>query len=460
MTLVSRTRERVLDTVTETEDYRNQVWNGGSCTVQPPPLWSDTFHSDVVVVNQKTEKVTDVVTENFYSLRNKGVIINNPFYKEAVELYRPLLEVDGTAHLEKYYCTPPKWTDQLFQEVGGKTSTARLSWSNGFWCTPPDLSDDIDQATSLAVSEAWANISSDQIYALVSLLESEKTMIGLIDSGKRMYKFLRNVKRLQLSGLKRQLGKLESKQAKRAWKQIKDEFTLDALADRYMEIRYGWRPLYFDVLGATNALKAEFKHLRQTFRGSEAFTSSGIASSTARHLTQPWAGGDLTLAQSWTVDVKVRAGVLCDVNLSHMDPWGFSKIPESILDLCPFSFVVDWFFNISDTLSSWTPDLGFTALASWVKVQKTETLMSVLGGVTPYLESIAYPSARENTYTASMKEAWKITQTTTRTPDPRRDILPSAKLRLNAAKLTDLAIMCKNLVFGGSYPLKSRNLRL
>lgn len=459
MASTARTRERVLDTVAEAEEHRIIIRNPGTCTVQPPPLYTDITRSDVVVTAKSEEYIADVVVDNFEALSARGHIFNNPLDKLDTSFVWPLIEIVGNAKGEKYTCTPLRWITQITHDVSGPMRTDRLTWSKGFWCEMPPLDDDIADATSLAVNEAWANISSDQILALVSLLESEKTMKGILDSGKRVIRFLKNVKRLQLKQLFKQFGHLNLHMRQKAWRQVREEFSLDALADRYMEARYGWRPLYYDMVGAMNALKAEFKSVRQTFRGYEAFSRSGSDTSVGSYALQPWATGQCFLSQNWRTEVVVKAGVLCDVDFTKLDPWGFTKIPETIWDLTPYSFVVDWFFNVSDTLSAWTPDVGLSPMASWVKVVRLDTQISELAGANLLLSSAPANYRYTGSLTASMPTASYTTRSVMRAPNPRRDLLPTFKMRLNTAKLIDLAIIGKNLVYGGNFPLKSRNLR-
>jgi hypothetical protein len=319
---------------------------------------------------------------------------------------------------------------------------------------------------SRAIAQAWANIDSSEILALVSLFESEKTIAGLADTMKRLLKFLRHAQKLQLAEL-RKLGLTNRdrqrtlRQARRSWNAIKEEFSLASLANRYMELRYGWRPLYYDAVGATAAIKAEFSALRQTFRGSEQYSVETEGSDYFRTDLTSWVGFKLYVNQHTRVDVTVRAGVFCDVDLSQMDPWGFTKIPESMFDLTPYSFVIGWFFNLSDVIAAWTPDVGFKALASWVSVNTVTTQTATTAQCVPIIQ---VPATYER-YSGEMDFEqdvinYKITDVYTREPDPSRPILPTWKLRMNCAKLADLAIMCKNLLYGGRNPLATRTLRV
>jgi hypothetical protein len=413
----------------------------------------------------------DVVTPQFKVLSGKGKIVNSPLYSRKVEEIYPKWSFESSLLNELYSSTAKRWYDRLKMEsVGSKNlPLSTLASGSSFFLQPADITSDVASLQARAITKSWANIDSSEIYALVSLMESGKTINGILDTVRRLRKFARNLKRLQLAEIRKDA--LIAKKAyalstkfyspKAAWKSLKGEFSLNSLADRYMEIRYGWRPLYYDLVGATNAFNKQFEALRQTFRGrtSDSYTGSGTAS--IGLVGQPWGQHFVLLNQSYTVDVVCRAGVLCDVDLSLMDPWGLSKLPESAFDLIPCSFVFDWFFNLSDTLGAWTPNLGFTALASWIVTTKVTTQLTTVVGTTSTYD----PDTSTKRYSGEIscdigKTYAKITTEKWRLPDPSRSVLPSWNPRLNVAKLTDLAIILKNLLYGGRYPLMTKNLRI
>lgn len=469
MSKETRTRSRVLLTESADRSHTHDTYYPGSCSNLP--LYSSLPSSGSGIINQVTESMTDVVTSDFEKLRNNGLIVNNPMTKQTVTRSYPMFEFDGWVEFAKKFCTPARWEPYSYKEMYG---TVYLPGTNpdfkneaGFFVSAPDMSGDIGAAKSLAINEAWANIDSSELMALVSLMESGKTLMGITDTFRRLNKFLKNVKRLQLTELRKMVPTrrdrdLIRKRGKRAWNSIKEEFSFDALMDRYMELRYGWRPLVYDVRGAFNAYKAEYGKMRQTFRGFERISAStqGDPVKIWAPTWATWASHHIWGTPSTEVEVAVRAGVLTDVDLDNMDPWGISLLPESLLELVPYSFVLNWFFNISDTLAAWTPNVGFNPLASWVSVKTTTTQMCQV----THSELVKSNDSVNARYTGDMNHSTptyiKKVVDYTRSPDPSRAILPRMKVRLNAAKLADLAIIAKNLVYGGRYPLATRSLRV
>lgn len=449
----TRTRERVNYTTLNTNSYRHMIYNNGDCFTAPQ-LQTNAYNNNIVTVGTGEERTEDVVTDNFRRKIGQGLIINNPYYNRKTEWYKPQPIVVAGYMAENYGCTPKRWYTVLIGNAYGQRDINEAVLTPiGWFLNNDDLSSEKAQLADIAVTEAYSRIDSSQIQALVSALESEKTVKGIYDTGRRVYKMFRYIKKLQLSKLRKELGPLDTREAKWAWRQIKNEFTLDALANRYMEARYGWRPLFYEIQGAINAFHANFAK-KMVFRGFEPLEVKNVGQATYEHLLQPWFKGIYYFIQEANIKVSVSAGVLCSLNLSNMDPWGLTRVIESAWELTPYSFVADWFFNIGDTISSWLPDAGFTPRASWVKVVTETTCTTTLLTATPYCSTPSYGTRWSGNYTATCAPAWFKETITTRTPDPGRAILPSLKVRINAAKILDLVIMTKNLLYGGTFPLK------
>jgi hypothetical protein len=440
-----------------------KLYYPGQCNGSPLPLSGTQPFTEVFVSGYGEETTEDIVTDNFQKMVAKGLIINNPYSNIQTLEYTPGLGIEGRITLQKRECYPKRWGDSQILTYTGYRKPSRIVWNGGLFLEPPDITAAIDQAVSVAVTDAWASIDSSEISALVSVLESEKTVKGLFDVSRRVYKFARNVKKLQLTKLKSQLGDLGSREAKRAWREIKDEFTLDALADRHLEVRYGLRPLYYDMMGALKAFFKEARLQRHTYRGRQDLVSHTSDTKVTTFVEDSsWRAFDFTLSRSCDVKVEIRAGVLCEVDYDSLDPWGLQSIAESMWDLVPYSFVIDWFFNVGDTLAAWTPNAGLSPRASWYKVKTTCTRVSNLSGMCLNPSYVARLDSGTYRVTESGIAGWfdgpvmKYSQHTVRTPHTDRYTLPTFTLRLNVAKLLDLAALSKNVLFGGSYPLIRR----
>jgi hypothetical protein len=110
-------------------------------------------------------------------------------------------------------------------------------------------------------------------------------------------------------------------------------------------------------------------------------------------------------------------------------------------ELTPFSFIADWFFNIGQTISSWTPNPGVKELASWVTTVEEDFCEITSPAFARTYDVYTY----EDSYSGSGIKMSKKVKTITRTPSPTKSIMPRFKLKLNAFKLLDLAIIGKTL---------------
>lgn len=457
----ARTRSRVLSTKTSVEDRVRKNYFPYQCNGAALPLGSTNLHSDLYTTFYSDEVTNDIVTSDYASLIAKGVIINNAYSNHKTTVSTPGIGIAAEFTTERYACSPARWTPDYIMQDTGYRMLSRIDWNGGVFLEPPDMTAALNQAISAAVTEAWANIDSSEISALVSVLEGEKTLMGLLDCSRRLYKFARNVKRLQLKKLSSVFKDLSSKESKHAWRQIKDEFSLNALADRYLEVRYGLRPIYYDMMGALKAFFKEARLERHTYRGRQVLTSHTSDTKVTVGRVTDYYLPVFTLARRCDVETEIRAGVLCEVDYDSLDPWGLQSAAESMWDLMPYSFIVDWFFNVGDTLAAWTPNAGLSPRASWYKVKTTCTRTSNLVDTRfdpVALAKMPYPyRVKSQSYVGWFDgPCFKVTEDTYRVPHTDRYTLPTMKLRLNTAKLLDLAAISRNLFYGGSYPLITR----
>jgi hypothetical protein len=142
-----------------------------------------------------------------------------------------------------------------------------------------------------------------------------------------------------------------------------------------MEFRYALRPLVYDAKQVVAALSGdELPDVgRQTFRGYKEDFGSTVENGV---LLYSDAGTRVYGRQEASTVFQVRAGVLTTIEaISKLNVWGLDSIAESAWELMPYSFILDWFFDIGETLASWTPEMGVKKLASWVVTEVTTTQM-------------------------------------------------------------------------------------
>lgn len=372
-----------------------------------------------------TENTVDVVTPNFAKLIEQGAVINNPFTRTIVNWTNPhpgdiehiYRKVNG---LTCYLHSPAQTHDKYYRMFGYKYVGG---YNNPMWLVmdPALRAAKRQNAIDLAVTQAHANIDTSEMLALASAAESRKTVDSMRNILWRVFKIAKNVRKLNFSALRNELSPKE-------------------VAQRYMEARYAIRPLIYDAAGVANAFSKARGYERRTFRG---FAEDGYDTSDTVTGVQSFGMVKTNWKRTLEYSVSVRAGVMCDVQISDLTTFGIDKLAESAWELFPFSFIVDWFANVGDTIAAHTPDAGVTQLASWATVRERlftaqtkvgHTTTSVASG---YVDvSVSFPD-----HTWSREEL-----VLDRVKDPEISVLPSVALHLDGYKLTDLAIILRQIL--------------
>lgn len=220
--------------------------------------------------------------------------------------------------------------------------------------------------------------------------------------------------------------------------------TVDSLSNLWLEYRYAMRPLVFEMTQAITALGASVaKGTRQTARGyDEDFTTSSGTWTIDNGLTAVTTGSYYKATR-----LSFRAGVLYDIEQDIngiLALWGFDQPWETIWELTPFSFIVDWFFNIGDIISGWSEQASLRALGSWVTIREdTVTTAKALS-----FEINTHPLLASGSIMAQQGILTDQTIYTQRVPSPSRPIIPTLNLKLDVSKLIDLATIGRGLYRG------------
>lgn len=417
---MSRTRSRVTEhpRVAYTGGFTVQgtTQHGFPNVTVPAPL-------PTLSMGSKTETITDVVTPHFRKRIQNGEIISNPFKRTVVENFTssPGQYVHEYYKLNGLYCqqhVPPqyhnlhtKWFGEWRQGHPGVLTYDAVSRAARRQAV-------IDQA----VLQANANIDTSEMLALATIAESGKTVDSMRAILWRLYKILKNVRRLNVAGVMKELSPKE-------------------LADRYMEARYAIRPLLYDVRGIVRSLEKGNRSTRRTFRGSA--SDSYSTSDTVTNVPIGLYLVDGCFFRTLEYNVSARAGVLCDIDITQLSTFGLDQIAETAWELAPFSFIADWFVGVGDWIAAHTPNAGVRQLASFVTVRETLTatttatshrsLASTAGFVTVSLSLPPFYTRNEELVLE-------------RLVNPVVSTVPLVNLKLDVFKLTDLGIIIRNLM--------------
>lgn len=369
----------------------------------------------------------DIVTPNWREKVSQGVILNNPLLQTT--FLRSQVPVVFDVHVHDAVNPSRLAVYGTARVIPNSDTATSLDWSHWDQYVLNQYADERD----IAISKSWSNVDISAAQALASLGELPETMHWMASLFKRMISIIRafSQKRLLITASK----------FVRNGKSV-----IDAMAELWLEFRYAVRPLIYDMVQAVEAWNTILKKSdRYTARG---FHKTGPTVSSETSNWNLHANYDAIISRVQTVSANYRAGVLFSIdNLVNevRSVWGLDKPFETIWELIPFSFIIDWFFTVGDVISSWTSNPGLHPLTSWiVEEHKLKSVCSVDGffitnpvsGATGF-DSVVTQSSGTTTVEAVTKR---------RIPTPSRPILPTFKLNLNTAKIFDLVTIGRNLL--------------
>lgn len=333
-----------------------------------PDIFTDL--SSTTIKGEDVEYMSDVVTPGWALKRSRGEILNNPMSR----FHRQVEYASGNFNLVATHPSYQAYSYPEFHRSG--QYMARLESS-----APPviplirDTSVapaviDEEHFIKLAAIKARQGISPILVQSLVSAAELPKTL-SLIGSS---LSTLRQIRKSVVTGnpdyALRAIGNQRSKKVR-----ITANYSRKTVHDRWLEFRYGWTPLVFEVQGAMKALnrpRGEIKPPRATSRGFE----NAAAENSSVFNWNAGSNGLFSFHYARKKTLSVRAYVLYTAELKHQQArdFGVTELPLAAWELVPYSFVVDWFVNIGNWIEALTPKLGINILAEGYTLRKTDVL--------------------------------------------------------------------------------------
>jgi hypothetical protein len=406
------TRQRQFDNYLAT--LSSNIFTQNISGPTPSSYTSSSYYSSSTY-ERRVGEMYDVVTDDWFTKLKKGVIVNNPM-EQWEDVFTP------TTHELTYYRIGRSGTPYTY--TGCRKTGPMLigGFYSAPWALPADPSID-DSVIAQAITEAWSKVSLKEVDLQVIIGEMEKTALSLISIIKRVIKILLALKKLDLKVL---VGELSPKE----------------LAQRYLEARYALRPLVYDAKGIIKAVNTDMVAFasRKTFRSFKTRMTSNQFSNVLLN-TNTGNYWKLYGSQIASRELEVRAGVLTSIEtLQGLATWGILEPFETAWELFPFSFIVDWFFNVSKWIGSWSPNIGLKTLASWYVVTDTTSLASTVETGEIY-DTLNYLNSVITGGTYSLVKIRKY-----RLPNPDRPSLPTFLMRMDWWKTLDLGLIVKQLL--------------
>lgn len=316
---------------------------GGSTT--PAPViynyWRNPGNSRTNVNGERSasyipfEKVTrDVVTVGYHDLVKQGKILPvNPFYTASVfESHKPGFFAWHTERANPAYTGIPTLDHSI---SGYITAAQRGSVLAKIPSVDPPSEADVK-------TKALVKINTQALDVGTFAAEFGKTI-----------RMVTNFKQ----SLRRLIKALFRHTRKKGLSWYDAAGYLNALSSAWLEIRYGWRILYYDmqaIASSINALEDQLLPIERTsayIADEETYTIDGD------YFPGIIPGvGDVGVSLSYGKayrrrSVKVALGARTQMlsNIGYIDPI------TTAWELIPFSFIIDWFVNVGDFLRSASP---------------------------------------------------------------------------------------------------------
>jgi hypothetical protein len=209
---------------------------------------------------------------------------------------------------------------------------------------------------ALAISKLASKLADgrSQWNAAVTLGESRECLETFVTTATRITKSWRKLRKGDIQGMLNVLG--NNTRAKGFSGKVNSK----NIANTWLEYQYAWMPLLYDVDAAARYL-AE-KIVGETYAGELFFGGARKTEVTKWELYEnsystaglyPPTFLGMQGYKRWTVSKKFSVVAKPNrVGTSTLDQLGFTDPATVLWELAPFSFVVDWFVNVGDVLSS------------------------------------------------------------------------------------------------------------
>lgn len=229
---------------------------------------------------------------------------------------------------------------------------------------------------------------------------------------------------------------------------------MDEASKLWLEYRYGWSPLVHDLVDQLKAMDAEMRRLeRANTQGSlDALYSKAIglrehsATTKQTFTTAHQHGGAFTWEREINHEVVVRAyayyRVMTSGILSRLNDFGVFDFPRAIVELCPFSFIAEWFVPIGDWAGALTPKVGVEYVLSGYRITDNKTVKRTLTGYTP---TTTGPNSWPNSPVAIGASDGAVNHMWSRVVGLPVPTFPPLEVKLNFKRMADAAALMKRM---------------
>ena len=312
-----------------------------------------------------------VSVPDFKRRRAEGEIFNNPYSHTRLSISSAAVQgalVQSVRRMSAFKLERENKTDNSNYWISVaswqvKQTQASLAMPMEF---APELTKHLtmlDAGSQSAINSAFGNMQEGEVELLSMAVEGRETLSHLLSVIVRFTRLVSALRRGDIS-------KIAPKTFKK-WRQGSFDgvgASKKMFEDAWLEARYAWVPLVMDAVGLANIVTGNVSQ-RDTYRAKR--TDQEIRSLDFPVVTS---SGTMQFVGTCTTMASARAGVLTERVISSplAQQFGIFNIATALKEAIPFSFVLEWFVNLSGLLYHLNPNPMLRPLSAWC-TQKSES---------------------------------------------------------------------------------------
>lgn len=270
---------------------------------------------------------------------------NYPFARDGFTLSSDIPRSVHTRVMTRENTVPYNGTS--FVMVG--EDTVRQSWlsqEESVWTFGVELPTvERPNLTAESITGALNDLAANQAQFGASVAEGRQTIDMLADSVSQMARAALAVKRGNFSAVPKILGMAK-----------KDVVSGATAANWWLQYQYGWKPLMSDI----HQLQEK---VHEVFLQDYVLTGSKSASASSG---RSWVASGNTYSKTGKISVKTEIKAKISIpGLHAISSWGLINPAAIAWELVPFSFVVDWFMPVGNTIQAATAGVGLQSLGGY-----------------------------------------------------------------------------------------------
>ena len=285
------------------------------------------------------------------------------------------------------------------------------------WYTVPSSMDMGSIVVNTAIQKArerFVNRVRDRAAWAVNIAEREQAISMIAQRGIQLFQFCQALRKGNFKKAAGLLGTRELQTVRKASKSFSKNF---------LEWHFGWSPLLDDIYTSCDILSKPFRPHKATGSATESleFPTGGSSPNQWKDV------GKVNIRASARVSAYIR---VTNPNLNLLAQMGLTNPAVVLWELVPFSFVVDWFVNVSDFLGQFDEFIGL-ALDEPYHSAKIDANSSLTGYTWSWIPGTDNPAQyywkAHGTITSNLAEFLRLRG------------LPSIELAINHGKILSIS---------------------